>query len=221
MPADFAPPNFPAVTPDSVGPAVEALLTKAEADFAAMEEGIAPTYAATVTATNRVFEPFERTWSPVGHLMGVRNSPELREAHAAAQPAVVRFGLRTAQSKPLHDALVALRDGPEWAGLSGVQRRIVSQKILSAELAGVALEGEAKEEFGALVEESSKLATEFSNHVLDATKAFSLVLTTGTTRRACRRPSAASPPRRTPRITRARCRTPRTARGRSASTRRC
>ena len=110
--------------------------------------------------------------------MGVKNSPELREAHAAVQPAVVRFGLRAAQSKPLYDALVALRDGPAWAGLSGVQRRIVAKKILGAELAGVALEGEEKDRFNALAEESSKLSTEFSNHVLDATKAFALTLTT-------------------------------------------
>ena len=170
-------PDFGAVTPETVEPNVTALLDRSAAGFEALEADAAPTYAATVAATDRLFEPFERVWGPVGHLMGVRNSKALREAHAAAQPAVVRFGLRTAQSKPLYDALVALRDGPEWDELSPVQRRIVSKKILSAELAGVALEGEKKERFNALAEEASKLSTEFSNHVLDATKAFSLTLT--------------------------------------------
>ncbi len=156
---------------------VNALLEEAAAGFETIEAEVQPTYTATVGATDRLFEPFERVWGPVGHLMGVKNSPELREAHAAAQPAMVRFGLKTSQSRPLYDALVALRDGSDWDGLDGVQRRIVSQKILSAELAGVALEGEAKERFNTLSEEASKLSTEFSNHVLDATKAFALALT--------------------------------------------
>ena len=175
---DWNLPRFDGITPATVEPSVTKLLDDVSAGFERVEAGATPTYAATVTATDRLFEPFERVWGPVGHLMGVKNSPELREAHAAVQPAVVRFGLRAAQSKPLYDALVALRDGPAWAGLSGVQRRIVAKKILGAELAGVALEGEEKDRFNALAEESSKLSTEFSNHVLDATKAFALTLTT-------------------------------------------
>ena len=170
-------PRFDAFTTESVEPDVTALLEQAAAGFETIEADARPTYAATVAASDRLFEPFERVWGPVGHLMGVKNSPELREAHAAVQPAVVRFGLRAAQSKPVYDALVALRDGAEWSELTDVQRRIVSKKILGAELAGVALEGEAKERFNALSEEASKLSTEFSNHVLDATKAFALTLT--------------------------------------------
>ena len=170
-------PRFDRFAVDRVEPDVAELLTNAEEGFAKIEREVAPTYAATVTAADRLFEPFERVWGPVGHLMGVQNSPELRAAQAAAQPKIVRFGLKTAQSRPIYEALVALRDGAEWEKLSSVQRRIVSHKILSAELAGVALEGEKKERFNALAEEASKLSTEFSNHVLDATKAFSLTLT--------------------------------------------
>ncbi|MFH5805355.1 M3 family metallopeptidase [Alienimonas sp. DA493] len=170
-------PRFDRFAVESVEPDVTAMLETAAAGFEEIEANVQPTYAATVTATDRLFEPFEKIWGPVGHLMGVQNSKALRDAHAAVLPAIVRFGLKTSQSRPLYDALVALRDGPEWRDLSGVQQRIVNQKILAAELAGVALEGEAKERFNALSEEASKLSTEFSNHVLDATKAFSLTLT--------------------------------------------
>ena len=176
-PNPFGLPRFDTFSPASVEADVTKLLADAEAGFAEIEGAVQPTYAATVAATDRLFEPFERVWGPVGHLMGVKNGPELREAHAKVQPAVVRFGLRAGQSKPVYDALVALRDGPEWETLTGVRKRIVNRKILGAELAGVALEGEAKERFGALSEEASKLSTEFSNHVLDATKAFARTLT--------------------------------------------
>ncbi|MEM9701789.1 MAG: M3 family metallopeptidase, partial [Planctomycetota bacterium] len=169
-------PRFDLFTVERVEPSVTALLESAAAGFAEIEANVKPTYAAAVEAADRLFEPFEQIWGPVGHLMGVRNSPELREAHAAVQPAIVRFSLRTAQSRPMYEALVALRDGDEWDSLSGVQRRIVNQKILAAELAGVALEGEAKERFNALSEEASKLSTEFSNNALDATKGYSRIL---------------------------------------------
>ena len=47
----------------------------------------------------------------------------------------------------------------------------------SMRLGGVALEGDAKEQYNANQVRLSELSTQFSNNVLDATKAFELVLT--------------------------------------------
>ena len=62
------------------------------------------------------------------------------------------------------------------AGLDLAQQRIIERKIQSMELSGVALEGEAKQRYQAIAERLSVLSTDFSNHVLDATKAFELVI---------------------------------------------
>ena len=43
-------------------------------------------------------------------------------------------------------------------------------------LSGVGLEGEAKQRFDAILTELAELQTTFSNHVLDATKAYALLL---------------------------------------------
>ena len=40
----------------------------------------------------------ERVWTPVGHLIAVRNSPELRTAFENVEPEIIAFGLRVAQS---------------------------------------------------------------------------------------------------------------------------
>ena len=48
--------------------------------------------------------------------------------------------------------------------------------IRDADLAGVGLEGEQRERFNAMQQELAQLGTQFSNNVLDATKAFSLTL---------------------------------------------
>jgi oligopeptidase A len=108
--------------------------------------------------------------------MGVRNSEPLRAAHAAAQPAVIELLLRAAQSRPVFDALQKLAESPTFARLDAAQQRIVTVLLRDARLSGVALEGDARERFNAIQMELAELSTQFSNHVLDATKAFSLWL---------------------------------------------
>jgi oligopeptidase A len=54
----------------------------------------------------------------------------------------------------------------------------VAKLLQDAELAGVGLQGEARERFNVIQQELAELSTQFSNHVLDATKAFALVLRT-------------------------------------------
>lgn len=88
------------------------------------------------------------------------------------------LGLRLAQSLPLYEAFVAMKTGPTWVSLSEAQRRLVEGEIRDATLSGVALKGEKKERFNAIQQELSKLATDFSNNVLDSTKAFTRVCTT-------------------------------------------
>jgi oligopeptidase A len=116
------------------------------------------------------------SWGIVGHLMGVKNSDVLRKAYEEVQAEVVAFGLRSGQSRPIYDALNALSESEAWPDLDEGQRRIVENLLRDARHTGVALEGEEKERFNAIQQELSQLTTDFSNHVLDATDAFSLVL---------------------------------------------
>jgi oligopeptidase A len=106
----------------------------------------------------------------------VRNSDALRAAYEAVQPDVVAFGLRQGQSRPIYEAVVALREGEAFARLDPAQQRIVESLEREARHAGVALEGAERKRFNAIQQELAQHSTDFSNHVLDATKAFSLTL---------------------------------------------
>ena len=108
---------------------------------------------------------------------GVLNSDDLRTAYEEVLSEVVAFSLRFSQSKPIYDALCALRDGDEWNKLDEAQHRIIDAKILSMKLSGIGLEGEQQDRFNEIAKELSQLSTDFSNHVLDATRAFGLVVT--------------------------------------------
>lgn len=169
-------PPFDRIRPEHVVPAVRQVLARAEEELQSIENSVRPTWAATIEALDRIGLPFQYAWGPVSHLTGVKNSPELREAHEEVLGEMVSFGLRVSQSEPIYNALKELKASPEWRTLDEAQRRIIDDRLLDAELAGIALQGTERERFNEISRELSQLSTDFSNHVLDATKAFELVL---------------------------------------------
>ncbi len=172
-------PRFAEVAAEHVQPAVDQLLRDLETEVAALEAAaldskVPASWEGLAAPLERIQDRLEFTWGTVGHLLSVCNSAELRVAHESAQPAIVQFSMRMGQSRPLYEAFKTLRDaGP----LSKPRQRIVDAAIRDAELSGVGLDGAAKQRFNAIQMEMADLQTRFSNHVLDATKAFALDLT--------------------------------------------
>lgn len=171
-------PPFDRIQPEHVEPAIRQILSELDEALIRLEAQVVPTWAGLVEPLTQMEERLTWSWGVVGHLMGVKNSPELRAAYEAMQPEVIKFANRLGQSKPIYDAFKQLRASTDWDNLEPAQQRIVESAIRDAELAGVGLEGETKERFNQIQEKLAELSTKFSNNVLDATKAFSLTLTT-------------------------------------------
>ena len=170
-------PDYAAIRPEHIIPAVKQIVQEATRKLTEIEQSLTPTWEGSLGALEKLDPPFEYGWKPVGHLFGVLNSDELRTAYEAVLPEVVQFGLRASQSEPIYRTLKQLKQSAEWSGLSEARQRIVADRIKGAELSGITLTGAERERFNAIVQELSQLSTEFSNHVLDATKAFSLEIT--------------------------------------------
>jgi oligopeptidase A len=170
-------PPFDAITPAHVVPGITQLLSELDSELTKLEAEVIPTWQGLVEPLERLTERLSWSWGAVGHLMGVKNSPELREAYQAMEPLVVQFASKLGQSKPLYQAFKAMREGDLWIALDQAQQRLVEAAIKEAELAGVGLEGPERERFNAIQMELADLSTQFSNHVLDATKAFGMTLT--------------------------------------------
>ena len=170
-------PPFDQIKPEQVVSGITQLLQELEAELAHLEANVTPTWSGLVEPLTEIEERLSWSWGIVGHLMGVKNSPELRQAYETAQPQVVQFANQLSQSKPLYQAFKALRQGDNWTILEPAQTRIVEAAIRDAELSGVGLEGEKRERFNQIQLKLAELATKFSNNLLDATKAFKLKLT--------------------------------------------
>ena len=87
------------------------------------------------------------------------------------------FFLRLEQSKKIYEGLCQLEKSKEAKSFDSAQKRIIQRKLLNAKLSGIGLSDEIREKFNNNAQELSRLSTEFSNNVLDATKSFSLVVT--------------------------------------------
>lgn len=156
-------PPFERVQVGDLAPAVRAAAADFSRDLSALEADLAARGSAVrwrdvVEPLELQGDPLGRVWGVVGHLMSVRNSPELRAAHDELQPLVIETATRAAQSRTLYEAYAAVRaDAEQWEKLSQAQQRVVELALRSATLSGVALEGEAKEEFNALKLRSAEL----------------------------------------------------------------
>ncbi|MDJ0510501.1 MAG: M3 family metallopeptidase [Crocosphaera sp.] len=171
-------PPFDKINPEHIIPAMTELLQELEEKLNHLEAKVTPTWEGLVEPLTEIEEKFSWSWGIVGHLMGVKNSPELRKAYETVQPQVIQFINKLSQSQPLYEAYKNLQQSEAWDSLENAQKRIVETAIREAELSGVALTGENREKFNTNKLELAELSTKFSNHVLDSTKSFKLKLTT-------------------------------------------
>ncbi|MBM5795187.1 MAG: M3 family metallopeptidase [Cyanobacteria bacterium M_surface_7_m2_037] len=176
-------PNFEAITPDAVSEHIPQLIQELDAELTALEQHLgtalesgAPLgWSAVMDPLQRLGERLRWSWGVVSHLNGVCNSPELREAHAAQQAAVVQFGNRAGQSQVIYKALEQLQQHGDV--LDAAQQRILAAELRDMQLRGVGLSGNAQEAFNSASQELAELSTRFGNQVLDATNGWTLKLT--------------------------------------------
>ena len=169
--------DFPSFRAQHVVPGVQAMLTVAEQQLETLEKEAAPTWSSLVEGIERLGDRIGYVWGLVGHLMSVQNTPELRAAHEEMQGPVIEFSMKMGQSRAIFDKLQTLKASQEWSGLDEGQQRAINALLHEAKLSGVGLDGEPKERFNTLQQEMAELSTQFSNHVMDATKAFRMDLT--------------------------------------------
>lgn len=171
-------PPFDRLEPEQIVPGFEQLLADLSQQLEVLEANVQPTWAGLIDPLAEIEERLRWSWGTVSHLMGVRNSADLRQAYDTVQPSLVEFSNRMGQSQPIYQALKQMRQGAQWQSLEPAQQRIVDSALRDAELSGVGLSGDKKTRFNQIQQALAELTTKFSNNVLDATKAFSLTLTT-------------------------------------------
>jgi oligopeptidase A len=169
--------DYAAIKPEHIVPAMDALLdTARQAVDRAADPALPATWEAVVEPLDATSERLWRAWSVAGHLNAVVNTPELREAYNAALPKVTEFSTWVGLHEGLYKQYQRLRAAPAFAQWSPVRQRIVELALRDFRLSGVELQGQARERYAEISEREAQTSQKFSENVLDAIDAWSLVI---------------------------------------------
>jgi oligopeptidase A len=168
-------PRFNEVRPEHVAPAIDELLAAARAAVEAALRAPA-TWEAFVAPLEDANERLSRAWGQVAHLHAVMDNPPLREAYNAALPRISQYWTELGQNQALFQKYRQLHAAPGFASLPAARRRIVENALRDFRLGGADLPLEKKQRYAEIQEELAKLSAKFSENVLDATNAFSIVV---------------------------------------------
>lgn len=117
------------------------------------------------------------SWGILSHLNAVMNNAETRELYQTLLPALSEYYTALGQHVPLYQTYQHVHDASLFDTLPPAQQSAIKLALRDFKLSGVALEGENKKRYAEISARLSQLASDFSNHVLDATQAFSKPLT--------------------------------------------
>ncbi|MDW3682620.1 M3 family metallopeptidase [Cupriavidus sp. CV2] len=170
-------PRFSEIRPEHIGPALDVLLATAQAAVDRAEDpATEATWANAVEALEAATEPLGRAWGVVGHLSAVADTPALRQAHSDNLPRMTEFWSSLGQSLALYDKYKAIAASPEFATMSAARRQLMENELRGFRLGGAELPEDKKPRFAAIQEQQAQLSKAFSDHVLDATNAYALVI---------------------------------------------
>ena len=170
-------PRFAEIQPEHVAPALDQLL----AENRALIERVAsaaepPTWDGFVAPIDDASERLSRAWGQVGHLNAVMNSPQLREVYNGNLQRVTQFYTELSQDERLFAKFKAMRAGAQYGQLTREQRKIIDNELRDFRLGGAELAPDQKLRFKAIRARLDALSARFNDNVLDATNAFSHVV---------------------------------------------
>jgi oligopeptidase A len=165
-------PAFSAIKPEHVEPAIDHLLAENRRRIAELLDSIEhPSWENLVEPIEEWEDRLGRVWSPVSHLNSVMNSEALRKAYNACLPKLSDYGTEMGHNERLYRAYKAVAENAD--ALDEGQRKVLENALRDFHLSGVDLPADKKERFKAISQELSRLTSNYSENVLDATNAWS------------------------------------------------
>jgi oligopeptidase A len=163
---------FDQIRAEHVEPAMDELLADAARR---LDETIAS--ERPLQALDVMTERLDYAMSVVRHLEGVATTPELRAAHNAVQPKVSAFYAGLPLNEALWQSIQRYAATDEARALTGTVRRFLVKTIDSFKRHGAGLDPVGKARLKEIDVELSEITTTFSEHVLDSTNQFELLIT--------------------------------------------
>jgi oligopeptidase A len=175
-------PSFSRIKPEHALPAMEHLLSNNRQRINQLlkdiNSGTTPvSWQALVTPMEAWDDDLSQAWSPISHMNSVVSSDERRDAYNACLPLLSAYSTEMGQNQDLYKAYKKLAASEEFKTLNTEQKTSIEHALRDFRLAGIALEGEKKTRYGELKQRMSELTSKFGENVMDATQAWTKVIT--------------------------------------------
>lgn len=163
-------PKFSTINTDGITSQLQLLLDQNRRELNKLITIKQPTWDNLLQPLEELEDRVHHFWSPISHLNGVANSPEIRKAYNAGLPLLTDYHTELGHNKALYQALQGVSEGPEYESLNQAQRMVLKNTLRDFKLAGVTLPDQEKKRFAQINKELSQLTTRFDENVLDATQ---------------------------------------------------
>jgi oligopeptidase A len=168
---------FDRIRAGHVEPGIRQLLAEAQSRLETLAAGVAPPdFEGTMRPFDDLTEPLDRAMGVVKHLESVATFPELRAAYNAVEPEVSKFHSSIPLNEGLWTTLKRYAATEDAKGLKGSRLRFLTKTLDDFRRHGAELDAAGKARLKQMDVELSAHTTRFSEHVLDATNAFELVI---------------------------------------------
>jgi len=170
--------DYQAIKPEHIEPALDELLAEGRAlTKKLLADNTEYSWENLILPLEISDNEMERMWSPISHMNGVVNTPELRDAYTACLPKLSEYSTEMGQNKELFLALQQVQDKQDTLGLDDAQRKSLENTLKGFRLSGVDLSDEKKKRYGEISTELSTLTSKYSDNVLDANNAWTKEIT--------------------------------------------
>ncbi|MEE9319115.1 MAG: M3 family metallopeptidase [Granulosicoccus sp.] len=169
-------PSFSAIDVATIEAQLDKLLKQARETVEQVAKVGNPDWQTLIQPVSEAQNAISLFWSPISHLNSVMNNDELRDVYNRCLPILSDFHTELGQNRQLYNATLSLKNSAGFNSLNEAQQQEVRHSIREFELGGVSLDDKNKQRFGEIAKTLSRLTTEYSDHVLDATKAWSKII---------------------------------------------
>lgn len=166
-------PLFDQILPEHVLPALDHVLQKQRGSLQTLTAQDKPSWDTFMVPLEAMDEELSRVWGPVSHLNSVCDSEELRTVYQQGVQKNAEWHTELAQNEALYAGLKYIESHAS-DHLNNEQKELLKQSIRDFKLSGAELTGDAKQRFKEIHLRLSELTTTFEQHVLDATRGFTL-----------------------------------------------
>lgn len=171
-------PDFSKVNPSTLKNDLDALLVKnREAIEQRLEKGEPFNWENFIEPIEEMSDALHQFWAPVSHLNAVVNSEALREAYNQCLPLLSDYASALSHNVNYFKAIESIAESADYQDYDFAQKKLIEHELRDFKLSGVALPEAQKKQFAELSKKLSQLTTKFEENLLDATHAWTKLVT--------------------------------------------